>query len=127
MKWSSFFFVYSTELFRIFVPFVFSSEPPSIINSSGTPVVFTGDSLALECSARGYPQPVIRWYKNGSLIHENTSLEFSSLNEFDTGVYQCNASNIAGSDTYEVEVFVRGQTSTQHCLGHDFLYFKNSL
>ena len=85
------------------------SEPPSIINSSSPPVVFEGDSLTLQCSARGYPQPVIRWYKDGSLVHENTSLQFSSLNESHTGIYQCNASNIAGSDTYEVEVLVRGK------------------
>ena len=106
---------------------MFSSEPPSIVNSSGTPVVFTGDSLALECTARGYPQPVIRWYKNGSLVHENTSLEFSSLNEFDTGVYQCNASNIAGSDTYEVEVLVRGQTSDTTLSWSRFPLFYESL
>ncbi|XP_020603965.1 titin-like [Orbicella faveolata] len=86
---------------------VLVQEPPSIINSSSLPVVFSGDSLTLQCSARGYPQPVIRWYKDGSLVHENTSLQFSSLNESDTGFYQCNASNIAGSDTYEVEVLVR--------------------
>ena len=86
------------------------SEPPSIVNSSSTPVVlFKGDSLTLQCSARGYPQPVIRWYKNGSLVHENTSLQFSCLNDSHSGIYQCNASNIAGSDTYEVEVLVRGK------------------
>ena len=46
---------------------------------------------------------------DGSLVHENTSLQFSSLNESHTGIYQCNASNFAGSDTYEVEVLVRGK------------------
>lgn len=105
----------STELFSYFLNLIFS-EPPSIINSSSLPVVFSGDSLTLQCSARGYPQPVIRWYKDGSLVHENTSLQFSSLNESDTGFYQCNASNIAGSDTYEVEVLVRGKVPLRICV-----------
>ena len=43
------------------------------------------------------------------MVHENTSLQFSSVNEFHTGIYQCNASNFAGSVTYEVEVLVRGK------------------
>ncbi|XP_078369723.1 uncharacterized protein LOC144653563 isoform X2 [Oculina patagonica] len=86
---------------------VLVQEPPSIVNSSSSPLVFTGDSLVLHCSADGYPQAVIRWYKDGNLVHENTSLQFSSLKQSDTGLYMCNASNTAGSDTYTVQVLVR--------------------
>ena len=87
----------------------FFLEPPSIVNRSSSPVVFTGDSLTLQCSAHGYPQVVIRWYKDGNLVHENASLQFSSLKQSDTGLYMCNASNTAGIDTHTVQVLVRGR------------------
>ena len=90
---------------------VFISEPPSIANKTAPPTVFTGDSFILNCSANGYPAPVVRWFKDGSLIFQNTSLAFPSLNQSDTGLYMCNASNIAGSDTYEVQLVVRGRES----------------
>ena len=80
------------------------------MNSPSSPVdAVTGDSLTLKCSARGYPPPEIRWYKDSKLVHDNTSLQFSSLKQADTGLYTCNASNIAGSDTRVVEVLVRGK------------------
>lgn len=90
---------------------VFISEPPSIANKIAPRTVFTGDSFILNCSANGYPTPVVRWFKDGSLIYQNTSLAFPSLNQSDTGLYMCNASNIAGSDTYEVQLVVRGRES----------------
>lgn len=83
-------------------------EPPSIANKTSSPAVFVGDSLILHCSAHGYPQPVVRWYKDGSFVHTNTSLQFSSLKESNSGLYLCNATNDAGNDTYEVQVVVRG-------------------
>ncbi|CAH3026507.1 unnamed protein product, partial [Porites evermanni] len=86
---------------------VFIEEPPSIANKIAPRTVFTGDSFILNCSANGYPTPVVRWFKDGSLIYQNTSLAFPSLNQSDTGLYMCNASNIAGSDTYEVQLVVR--------------------
>lgn len=79
------------------------------MNKSSSPTVFTGDSLILHCSALGYPQPVVRWYKDGNFVHKNTSLHFSSLNQSDSGFYACNASSIAGSDAYKVQVLVRGR------------------
>ena len=79
------------------------------MNKSSSPTVFTGDSLILHCSALGYPQPVVRWYKDSNFVHENTSLLFSSLNQSDSGFYTCNASSIAGSDAYKVQVLVRGR------------------
>ena len=94
------------QLLIVFIP-----EPPSIANKTDPPTVFTGDSFILNCSANGYPIPVVRWFKDGSLIYQNTSLAFPSLNQSDTGLYMCNASNIAGSDTYEVQLVVRGRES----------------
>ena len=88
---------------------VFISEPPSIANKTDPPTVFTGDSFILNCSANGYPTPVVRWFKDGRLIYQNTSLKFRSLNQSDAGLYMCNASNIAGSDTYELQLVVRGR------------------
>lgn len=110
-------FKYSCDLFSSYLHsfvqllIVFISESPSIANKTDPPTVFTGDSFILNCSANGYPTPVVRWFKDGSLIYQNTSLAFPSLNQSDTGLYMCNASNIAGSDTYEVQLVVRGRES----------------
>lgn len=67
--------------------------------------------MTLQCSARGYPSPAVRWYKDSKLVHNDTSLELSSIKQSDAGLYACNASNVAGSDSRVVEVLVRGGCS----------------
>ncbi|PFX22649.1 titin-like [Stylophora pistillata] len=88
---------------------VLVEEPPTIAKGSSSLFeVVTGDSLTLQCSVRGYPSPAVRWYKDDSKqVHNDTSLEFSSIKQSDAGLYTCNASNVAGSDSRVVKVLVR--------------------
>ncbi len=71
--------------------------------------VLVGNSLTLECDAGGYPQPILNWMFNGSIIINGSSIRFGNtiglLNtvsstltfesvEFnDQGEYSCIASN----------------------------------
>ncbi|KAI6224569.1 hypothetical protein M3Y95_00766900 [Aphelenchoides besseyi] len=68
------------------------------------------DDAELHCFASGNPRPLIQWFMNGVPLHElrdnNTRrlilddgriLRVSDIKrDFDTGVYQCNASNPSG-------------------------------
>uniref|UniRef100_A0A0K0FH30 Neuroglian (inferred by orthology to a D. melanogaster protein) n=1 Tax=Strongyloides venezuelensis TaxID=75913 RepID=A0A0K0FH30_STRVS len=79
------------------------NEPPKDLNE-------TEDSTGeLTCDVSGFPQPIIRWYQNGSPIHNTDDdgrkmildngrrLRIYDLHhDTDTSVYQCNASNIYG-------------------------------
>lgn len=69
--------------------------------------VVVGRSVLLNCTARGLPEPVITWTKNGEPVDfddgriqilENGSLFFSRVNISDSGDYKCNASNDLGFD-----------------------------
>eukprot|EP00794_Sanderia_malayensis_P015842 gene15842-17438_t len=60
-----------------------------------------------QCIIRGVPQPVIKWYKNGQLVLNDTnrfvlttgSLHFVSVREEYNGTYTCQGSNSLGTIT----------------------------
>ena len=71
-----------------------------------------GESAILNCSAKGYPPPLIEWAKNGNplvpvaggrfQVLENGSLFIQNVLIEDNGFYMCNASNelgLEGSDS----------------------------
>ncbi|XP_059177562.1 fibroblast growth factor receptor 4-like [Physella acuta] len=73
-----------------------------------------------ECCPEGTPKPVIKWYKNGTLLDESTSsrivlhrggreMVLRDLLLSDAGDYTCIASNIHGSIkwTYTLQVYQR--------------------
>jgi hypothetical protein len=69
--------------------------------------VLLGESILLNCSARGEPEPLISWTKNNeALDFDNTrvqllvngSLLLEDVLMNDTGDYQCNATNQLGFD-----------------------------
>ena len=87
-----------------------------------------GTSGRLECSAKGFPQPIISWTKevegqtvslelSGRVqILANGSLFFSEVIMEDLGIYKCTATNSLGnsqeSDTAMVMVFGEYLSST---------------
>ena len=91
-----------------------------------------GSSSLLECSARGFPQPIISWTKvvEGQTVSlelggrvqilENGSLSFSEVIMEDLGIYKCTATNSLGnsqeSDAAMVMVF--GKCSEVPCTVH---------
>lgn len=99
----------------LFTAFYFSLCAPPSLSELGTSPQFTaqpsdviavpGRSSAINCRARGTPQPTIIWYKNdakvvlGSRVTVNGSgaLLISSVVAGDAGSYFCVANNTVGS------------------------------
>jgi cell division protein FtsL len=63
--------------------------------------------LELRCFVKGRPKPVITWYRNKKIfkVNENTGIKlednnqrliFTRLLDTDSGLYECEASNIGG-------------------------------
>ena len=80
-----------------------------------------GNSVKLDCSAKGYPRPTVRWYKDGALFQDRKGGSRLYLNKFttvlvmkdvvpsDTGKYTCNVSNAYGWINHSYTVNVRGR------------------
>ncbi|XP_076872442.1 hemicentin-1 isoform X2 [Brachyhypopomus gauderio] len=96
-------------------PVVEVSEPP--FNSPLQERV-AHQRIAFPCPAKGLPQPVIKWFRNGaeltgrepgvSILDDGTLLILASLSPLDNGEYTCMATNDAGSThkKYQLKVNV---------------------
>ena len=76
--------------------FIFAVAP-AITSVPDDTVFYTGDTETLECSATGFPAPVISYYFNASLITSGVSNGVLTLNNVTTanaGPYQCFADNV---------------------------------
>lgn len=77
-----------------------------------------GQSLVLRCTASGVPSPTINWHFNMRPIAVNDSprlsitpdshLIINSVVTSDEGLYQCVATNAAGSDVGGVNLTIHG-------------------
>ena len=74
-------------------PPVFTVKPPGKVSAA------TGDTLTLNCSATGDPQPVISWKRQGAALPEGRShltnkvLTIRDLRKEDSGNYMCSATS----------------------------------
>ncbi|KAM4700491.1 LOW QUALITY PROTEIN: neurofascin [Discoglossus pictus] len=73
----------------------------------------------LECPYFGSPIPTLRWFKNGQgsnldggnyRVHENGTLEITTVRKEDQGKYTCVATNILGNAENTVRLEVKEQT-----------------
>lgn len=103
-------------------------EVPVIVTGVNISEPFNiGDNISLSCTATGVPLPLVRWYKDNIVIMNESTifisteetntggesftvsiLHLSYLNEFDVGVYGCQATNFAGIATHEFDIQVIG-------------------
>lgn len=87
---------------------IFEGIPPSVLFIlPASPVVNSGDNIALECHVTGIPQPEVTWYKDGLEIHsvllsqystDSNRLAIKNISQYDSGIYKCLARNHLNSD-----------------------------
>uniref|UniRef100_A0A8C9VN77 DS cell adhesion molecule like 1 n=1 Tax=Scleropages formosus TaxID=113540 RepID=A0A8C9VN77_SCLFO len=81
-----------------------TESTPSILDSFQSGEVQAGRSVELPCIASGYPNPTIRWLKDGRPLPADsrwtrrlTGLTISDLRQEDSGNYICEVTNSFGS------------------------------
>ncbi|KAK8401828.1 hypothetical protein O3P69_001139 [Scylla paramamosain] len=88
--------------------------------TQGPVLVDRGDTLLLECFARGSPQPSIHWDYNHTTnafdpervkLYGNGTLQVSEVRWEDGGMYGCTAGNMVGLARAEIAVTVTGDSS----------------
>ena len=89
---------------------IFFKDAPTITNTAGPSItVKQNHSLKLYCHADGNPQPVITWTlldNNQAMDGEDERLKINSIQNSDSGVYLCTASNFLGNDSKNIVVDV---------------------
>lgn len=78
-----------------------------------------GGRAVLDCNATGNPTPTVSWFQSSLPVPipgdtrirqaSNDSLIVANVSAEDGGVYVCEASNIAGSETATLELVVNGK------------------
>ncbi|XP_024208775.2 matrix-remodeling-associated protein 5 [Pan troglodytes] len=95
-------------------------QQPQILASHYQDVtVYLGDTIAMECLAKGTPVPQISWIfpdrrvwqtvspvEGRITLHENRTLSIKEASFSDRGVYKCVASNAAGADSLAIRLHV---------------------
>ena len=90
---------------------------PDVIVSPHSPAVNESEAASLQCSASGNPAPKVVWSRvNGSLPVGRSAvfggkLEVQNSGMNDSGVYQCEATNILGVAHKRVQLVVNGEWS----------------
>ena len=70
------------------------------------PTVLTNFSsiVNITCSAQGGPNNMFEWSKQGVIVSNSDVLELTMITGSDGGLYVCNVTNDAGSDTANTSV-----------------------
>ena len=92
------------------------SEPPSLQPDDHQTEIHSvpvGGSVSLPCEVTGTPPPVVTWYKENEALAVTNSmvilpeaLDIYRVRPFDSGVYQCVATNVAGNITKSFRLLV---------------------
>nr|XP_012314222.1 matrix-remodeling-associated protein 5 [Aotus nancymaae] len=105
---------------RMMVLLSVTVQQPQILASHYQDVtVYLGDTIAMECLAKGTPAPQISWIfpdrrvwqtvspvEGRITLHENRTLSIKEASFSDRGVYKCVASNAAGADSLAIRLHV---------------------
>ena len=89
--------------------------PKIKIRSPSKVTISVANTLFLKCKAEGVPTPLVIWRKDGKVLQSranDTNFVHENATKDDAGNYECIASNSAGSDSYRIEVFIKGNNTT---------------
>ncbi|XP_022805900.1 uncharacterized protein LOC111343028 [Stylophora pistillata] len=75
--------------------------PPRILPIASVRAKVPREPLALNCAAKGGPEPTINWYKNRNVIHKGQTLIVANMTSEGQDVYTCRASNGIEPDDVE--------------------------
>lgn len=111
--------------------FVCTPDPtestPSVMDSFQSGEVQVGRSVELPCIASGFPNPTIRWLKDGRPLPADsrwtrrlTGLTISDLRMEDSGNYICEVTNSFGSKEVAGYLNVIGEGMNMGKFGEDF-------
>lgn len=104
-------------------PDLFPADPnessPTILDSFQAGEVHAGQSVELPCIAGGYPNPTVRWLKDGRPLPSDarwtrrlTGLTISDLRQEDSGSYACEVTNSFGSKEVSGQLHVIGTSAS---------------
>ena len=104
----------------------FTASKPEVNIFQNDEQLTSGSNLTLKCRVRGYPVPVITWYKddtrlnatNHVLMTPDGELLIKGLVARDGGVYTCEALNDLGMDRKEVKIKVLELTTNAPVSGN---------
>ncbi|XP_033126450.1 neurogenic locus notch homolog protein 1-like isoform X2 [Anneissia japonica] len=89
--------------------------------------ILSGFNMTLTCHASGLPEPNLRWFRNGKIIHKEDkrlkldkgALTLSKIEEQDTGSYSCVADNLSGFDRKDTFITVVKNVPDEEMGCHD--------
>ncbi|XP_013147767.1 PREDICTED: papilin isoform X2 [Papilio polytes] len=94
---------------------------------SSTTTVATGAQLSLPCEVDGYPEPEVRWTKDGVPLLQSdriditeSRLTITSTNINDSGLYGCHARNAYSSHSSTLQITVEGLYIPPTCKDNPF-------
>jgi len=100
------------------------SEPPYLPKPTEKEMsIIEHNRVVLPCPVRGTPQPIIRWFKESTLISSNEvgvrvlpdgSLQLDHAEAHNAGRYQCIAENPAGNLSITIDLMVYREYTSSH-------------
>lgn len=93
-------------------------QAPHFLTETASQTIIEGSAITLDCVANGNPKPQIKWLRNGEDIDISDldsrfriigtgSLQIASVEDSDSGNYQCRASNSMDSTDIQISVEVQ--------------------
>lgn len=113
-----FMLVFTLKKHPYFSPTDPNESSPTILDSFQAGEVHAGQSIELPCIAGGYPNPTVRWLKDGRPLPSDarwtrrlTGLTISDLRQEDSGSYACEVTNSFGSKEVSGQLHVIGTSA----------------
>ena len=80
-----------------------------MLNVTPSNILSRGDNVTLTCSARGGPDNMFQWQRNGTDLpgEDQTTLQLTDIDATDGGVYTCVVSNAAGNSSMSATINIR--------------------